>query len=76
MIKTEVDGKEDNERGNLRNVRAKRRRDKDLLGIVMQLFLTFRDLAVRGRIPHRAECLCFSASVLASRPSPLSRHTR
>lgn len=48
VIKTEVERKEEKKRGNLK----KRRRDKDLLGIVMQLFLTFRNLAAHCPIPN------------------------
>lgn len=55
-IKTEVERGEKNKRGREQDRESengeKRRQDKDLLGIIMQLFLTFQDLAVHCRIPN------------------------
>ncbi len=56
VIKAEAEREENNEREKtrqeIRKWRKKRRRDKHLLGIIMQLFLTFQDLAVHCRIPN------------------------
>lgn len=47
----------------------KRRRDKDLLGIIMQLFLTFQDLAVHCRILSQAFVFLYLSPHSSSCPS-------
>lgn len=63
VIKTE-ERKEANKIGSLKM----ETKDKDLLGIVMQLFLTFQDLAVHCHISELPKPFCFSTSVLMHRP--------